>query len=68
MSSNKIQKSYIHLLQLNRWVNYIDISPTKLMFLKTFNSEVSYIEVWFTDEILKPLEIENKLKISLSLK
>ena len=68
ISSNKIQKSYIHLLQLNPWVNYIDISLTKPMFLKTFNSEVSYIEIWFTDEILNPLEIENKLKISLNLK
>ena len=30
-------------------------------FLKTFHSEFSYIEVWFTDQNLKPLEIEDKI-------
>ena len=36
----------------------IDISPQKFLFLKTFNLEFSYIEVWFTDQKSKPLEIE----------
>ena len=27
----------------------LDISPKSFIFLKTFNSEFSYIEVWFTD-------------------
>ena len=27
-----------------------DISPKKFIFLKTFNSEFSYIPVWFTDQ------------------
>ena len=36
----------------------LDISPKKLIFLKTFNSEFSYIEGWFADENSKPLEIE----------
>ena len=26
----------------------LDISPKVFIFLKTFNSEFSYIEVWFT--------------------
>ena len=33
------------------------------MFLKTFNSESSYIEVWFTDQNSKMLEMEDKRKI-----
>ena len=33
----------------------LDISPKDLTFLKTFNSEFSYIEVWFTDQNLKPV-------------
>ena len=33
----------------------LDISPKNLTFLKTFNSEFSYIEVWFTDQNLKPV-------------
>ena len=36
----------------------LDISPKKLIFLKAFNSEFSYIEGWFADENSKPLEIE----------
>ena len=27
----------------------LDISPKNFIFLKTFNLEFSYIEVWFTD-------------------
>ena len=35
------------------------------IFLKTFNSEFSYIEGFFTDQNCKPLEIEDKTKITL---
>ena len=34
-------------------------------FLKTFNSEFLYIEVWFADQNSKPLEIEDKIKDTL---
>ena len=43
----------------------LDISPKNFIFLKTFNSEFSYIEVWFTDQNSKPLEIEDKMDIYL---
>ena len=43
----------------------LDISPKSFIYLKTFNSEFSYIEVWFTDQNSKPLEIEDKIKITL---
>ena len=43
----------------------LDISPKDFIFLKTFNSEFSYIEVWFTDQNLKSIEIENKVNITL---
>ena len=35
------------------------------MFLKTFNSEFLYIKVWFTDQNSKPLEIEDKINMTL---
>ena len=41
----------------------LDISPKKFIFLKTFNSEFSYIEIWFTDQIYKLLETEDKSKL-----
>ena len=43
----------------------LDISPKNFIFKKTFNSEFSYIEVWFTDQNSEPLKIEDKLNITL---
>ena len=43
----------------------LDISPKSFIFWKTFNSEFSYIEVWFTDQNSKPLETEGKINITL---
>ena len=45
----------------------LDISPKNFIFLKTFNSEFSYIEVLFTDQNSKPLEIEDKINITLHI-
>ena len=41
----------------------LDISPKNIIFLKRFNSENLYLEVWFTDQNSKPLEIEDKTNI-----
>ena len=41
------------------------ISLKNFIFLNTFHSEFSYIEVWFTDQISKPLEIEDKINSTL---
>ena len=43
----------------------LDILPKNFIFLKTFNSELSYIEVWLTDQNSKPLEKEDKININL---
>ena len=42
-----------------------DISPKTFIFLKIFNSEFLYIKVWFTDQQSEPLEIENKINITV---
>ena len=42
-----------------------DISPKNFIFLKTFNLEFSYIEVWFTDQNSNSLEIKDKINITL---
>ena len=34
----------------------LDILPKNFALLKTFNSELLYIEIWFTDQKYKPLE------------
>ena len=41
------------------------MSPKNFIFLKTFDSEFSYIEVLFTDQNSKPLEIEDKINMAL---
>ena len=43
----------------------LDLSPKNFISLKTFNSKCSYIEVWFTDQNSKVLEIEVKLNCRL---
>ena len=43
----------------------LDISPKHFIFIKTFNSEFSYIQAWFTDQNSKPLEIEDKRNVIL---
>ena len=43
----------------------LDISPKTFIFLKTFDSQFLYIEVWLSDQISKPLEIEDKTNITL---
>ena len=46
----------------------LEISPTNHIFLKTFNSEFQTIEVWFTDQNSQPLEIEDRINLTLVIK
>ena len=43
----------------------LDTSPKNFIFLKTFDSEFSYIEVRFTNQNSKLLETEDKINITL---
>ena len=40
----------------------LDISLENFIFLKTFNSEILYIEVWFSDQNSNPLQMEDKIQ------
>ena len=44
----------------------LNISAKNILFLKTFDLEFSYIEVWFTDQNSNTLKIEDK-KINTTL-
>ena len=46
----------------------LEISPTNQVFLKTFNSEFQEVKLWFTDQTSKPLELEDKINITLIIK
>ena len=43
----------------------LDISTKSCIFLNLFNSGFSYIGIWFTDQNYKPLEIEDKINVTL---
>ena len=43
----------------------ITITPHSLTMLKTTNAEFSFIEIWFTYQNNKPLEIEDNVNITL---
>ena len=46
----------------------LEISPTNHIFLKTFNSEYDEIKVWFTDQNSKPLEMEDRINLTMVIK
>ena len=49
----------------NKSFDQLNILPNYFIFLKTFDSEFLYTEVWFTDQNSKPLEIDDKINITL---
>ena len=46
----------------------LEISPTNHVFLKTFNSEYDEIKIWFTDQNSQPLEMEDRINLTMVIK
>ena len=46
----------------------LEISPTNHIFLKSFNSQYDKIKVWFTDQNSQPLEIEDRINLTMVIK
>ena len=46
----------------------LEISPTNHIFLKTFNSEYDEIKVWFTDQNSQPLEMKDRINLTMVIK
>ena len=59
-----IQEFCINFFQVNHFGQLLNFSPKYFIFLKTFNSEFSYIEVCFINQHSKPLEVEVTLVIN----
>ena len=68
MIISKIQEYCLLLFQTKNFGSLLEISPTNHVFLKTFNSEFHKVKVWFTDQTSKPLELEDKINITLIIK
>ena len=43
----------------------LNISPHVFTVMNAINTEISTVEVWFTDQSSKPLEIENNINLTL---
>ena len=72
---NMVNNDYQHYSRvLNTFVpnksfgSLLDISPSNHIFLKTFNSEYDEIIVWFTDQNSKPLDIEDRINLTMVIK
>ena len=48
-----------------QFAQLITITPLSLTMLKTTKAEVSFIEIWFTDQNNRPPEIEDNVNITL---
>ena len=46
----------------------LEISPTNHIFLKTFNSEYVEIKVWFTNQNSQPLQVEDRINLTMVIK
>ena len=46
----------------------LQMSPPNYILLKTFSSEFQEIKVWFTDQNSNPLEVEDKINLTLIIK
>ena len=52
----------------NKLFGSSEISPKNHIFLKTFNSEYNEIIVWITDQNSQPLEIEDRMNLTMIVK
>ena len=60
--TSKVLFSFVPNKQFGHLIN---ISPHSLTMMNTFNAEFSSVEVWFTDQTTKPLEIEDNVNLTL---
>ena len=51
-----------------RFGSLLDVYQANNIFLKKFNTQYDEIEVWFTDQNSKPLEIEDRINLTVVTK
>ena len=60
--TSKVLFSFVPNKQFGQIIN---ISPHSLTMINTVNTEFSFVEVWFTDQTNKALEIDVKVNLTL---
>ena len=59
---SKVLFSFVSNKRLGKLIN---ISPNPLTMMNTVNTGFSFVEVWFTDQTSKALEIEDNINLTL---
>ena len=69
---NLVKIDYQHTLKLlftfvpnKEFGQLTNISPHSLIMMNTVNTEFSSVEIWFTDQVSKALEIEDNVNFTL---
>ena len=62
--SSDVLFSFVPKKQFGQLIN---ISPNTLSMMNTVNTEFSFVEVCFTDQVSKPLEIEDNVNLTLTI-
>ena len=69
---NLVKNDYQHTSNIlfsfvpnKHFAQLINISPHSLTMMNTVNTEFSFVEVWFTDQASKALEIEDNVNLTL---
>ena len=57
----KVLFTFVPIKQFGKLTN---ISPHSLTMINTVNAEFSFVEVWFTDQFSKALEIEDNVNLT----
>ena len=72
MHCNLFKNDYQHTSKLlftfvpnKQFGQLINISPQSLTMMKTVNTNFSSVEVWLTDQVIKALEIEDNVNLTL---
>ena len=60
--TSKVLFSFVSNKQFGQLIN---ILPHSLTMMNTINTEFSFVEVWFTDQVSKALEIEDNVNLAL---
>ena len=64
-SYRQVSKVLFTFAPYKKFGQLITITPHSVTMLKTTNAEFSFIEIWFTGQNNRPLEIEDHVSITL---
>ena len=75
MHCNLVKNDYRHTSKAlftfvpnKKFGKLINISPHALTMMNSVNTEFSYVEIWFTDQSSKALEIEDNVNLTLIIR